>query len=394
MTIGTLVVLPSLAAAIGPNGGLVVTRKFVEGMMSYWDRWDGRVEAVLDVANEPTNNLDNIEVLPGAYPFHLSAIPFGSEAMYDRLKTATVVLGGPHYKLHGMPRRLRAIGVVSVPCVEYSLRTRLDVIRHDTLPLPKAARRAVWEMREEVRTRRDIRDAHGVQCNGTPTFDAYSSVNDNCHLYFDTRTSEDNFATREHVDNRAARLRNGDPLRLAFSGRLIEMKGAHHLIPIARHLRELGVNYELTIYGGGSLTKDIMRQISLSGLQRHVKYAGVLDFSTELLPQLKENTDLLVLPHLQGDPSCTYLETLACGVPIAGYANEAWAGILERGSVGWCASIGNPERLAKLIAGISVGREGLIAASHRALSFARQHSFERTFDRRIEHLKLLAVNQF
>lgn len=63
MSLGTLCVLPSLAAARGPNGGLVVTRKFVDGMRSYVERWDGPVSAVLDVG-VLTNNLDNVEVFP------------------------------------------------------------------------------------------------------------------------------------------------------------------------------------------------------------------------------------------------------------------------------------------------------------------------------------------
>lgn len=317
---------------------------------------------------------------------------FGTEAVYDKVRGYAAVLGGPHYKMHGMSSRLRAMGIVSVPCVEYSLRTRLDIIRHEVASIPRAARRAAWELREELRVLRDIKAAHGVQCNGTPTFDAYSGVNDNAHLYFDTRTAEASFATSQDLGRRAEHLRNGGPLRIAFSGRLLEIKGAHHLIPMARYLRERGVDFELTICGGGKLAEEIARSIPWNGLPRYVKYAGVLDFNTQLLPMLKQEIDLFVAPHLQGDPSCTYLETLACGVPIVGYANEAWSGILERAPVGWASSVGNPYKLAKTIAGIS--RNDLGEKAREALAFARQHSFEKTFDRRIEHLAgLVRANQ-
>lgn len=38
--------------------------------------------------------------------------------------------------------------------------------------------------------------------------------------------------------------------------------------------------------------------------------------------------------HRQGDPSCTYLETYACGMPIVGYNNQAHQGILASNNAG------------------------------------------------------------
>jgi colanic acid/amylovoran biosynthesis glycosyltransferase len=393
MTLGTLVVLPSLSA-VPTSNGVVVTKKFLDGMVSYSQRWDGPVKAVLNVSHETTNNLDNVEVIPGSLPFQVECAEFGTETLYEHLKGAAVVLGGPHYQLHGLSRRLRSMGIKSVPCVEYSYKTRLQIARMGTNSLRKLAKQAVWEAREEYRYRKGISEADGVQCNGTPTYNAYRKINRSPHLYFDTRTSENMFATVQDVEKKNAYRCAGNPLRLAFSGRLLEIKGAHYLVPMARALKKLVGRFEMTICGGGSLAESIVRDIQQSGLAEHVRYAGVLDFDQGLLPMLREKIDVFVAPHMQGDPSCTYLETLACGVPIVGFDNEAWSGLLTVApNIGWSVPMGDAEKLAHRIFRLHHYRGAIATASHAALEFARDHSFEKTFDRRIQHLADLVTGR-
>lgn len=389
MSLGTLVILPSLAAALTGQGEMVVTRKFLDGMRGYAERWPGPVATLLDTTYKPTNNLDNVKIRPNLHdlPFGIDTVKFGSRDLYRRLDDlgATCVLGGPHHRLHGLPKELRSRGIVSVMCSEYSLRTRIDIMRHETRNPLRMVKQAAWETREELLTLMDVAAAHGIQCNGTPTYERYRQVNPNAHLYFDTRTSDDGFATLSDMDQRSARLRDRKrPLHIAFSGRLLRMKGAHHLVKIADGLLDRGVNFRMTICGGGELESSIKREIGLRGLLGRVSMAGVLDFERQLLPMMREQVDLFIAPHVQGDPSCTYLETLACGVPIVGYANEAWSGVLDRATVGWDTPVGKPEKMAELIA--SLDRRDIESYGKTALRFARDHSFNRTFARRVDHM--------
>ena len=52
-------------------------------------------------------------------------------------------------------------------------------------------------------------------------------------------------------------------------------------------------------------------------LQDLVTLRGVVDFATGWIPLLKQQADLFVCPHPQGDPSSTYPEVMSCGVPSA-----------------------------------------------------------------------------
>src|SRR6185437_9992877 len=106
---------------------------------------------------------------------------------------------------------------------------------------------------------------------------------------------------------------------------------------------------------------------------------GNMDFRTELVPFVTDQVDLFVCCHRQGDPSCTYLETMSCGVPIAGYDNEAFRGVAAHSDSGWLSPLNRPDLLAARIAGIARNPAELAVHSQRALGFARRHTFERTF---------------
>jgi len=106
------------------------------------------------------------------------------------------------------------------------------------------------------------------------------------------------------------------------------------------------------------------------------------------MTQVRETVDVFVCCHRQGDPSCTYLETMACGVPIAGYANEAFRGVSVESSAGWMSPMGDTQHLARRLGGMT----GDEVAGHaaRSLAFAREHTFEREFSRRMAHARRLA----
>jgi glycosyltransferase involved in cell wall biosynthesis len=229
-----------------------------------------------------------------------------------------------------------------------------------------------------------------LQCNGTPTYRAYRSLSPSPLLFFDTRLRASAVIARDELEARLARLMAGGPLRLAFSGRLIAMKGADHLIEVARELRSLGVDYRLTIWGDGDLVPEMESRISRYGLRDRVELAGVRDFERELVGLMRRGVDLFVCCHRQGDPSCTYLETLAAGVPIAGYANEALDGLLQCDAMGRSVNGPRPRALALLIRELDRERAAVAQQSRRAREFAAGHTFELTMGRRVDHLGSIA----
>jgi glycosyltransferase involved in cell wall biosynthesis len=385
-----LAVLPNLRAVSRPGGRVVLTRKFVSGMQEYAKLWGGPLVAVMEPISDPSSSLDNVEVDPTSLDFGVEVLSYDSPDLAARLKRSAVVFGGVSHRQNHLADLGRALSVPVVFGTEYTLRTRLQIIATETPDRLRRLRRNVWEWRQERRQRRAIRLAQGIQCNGTPTYAAYRELSPDPLLFLDTRTTEDLFIASAALERRLARLAGGAPLRLAFSGRLNAMKGADHLTRVAQKLRERGVPFELAVCGDGPLAADMARDVERLGLSAQVKLRGVLDFRSELVPFVSESVDLFVCCHRQGDPSCTYLETFACGVPIAGYANEAFAGLLELADVGVATPLDEPGALAAAIARLAADRERLAELSRKSLGFAREHSFEGEFRRRIAHLRAIA----
>jgi colanic acid/amylovoran biosynthesis glycosyltransferase len=242
----------------------------------------------------------------------------------------------------------------------------------------------------ERQRRLAFEQAAGLQANGTPAFNAYNGSTQAPLLFFDNRMSGDQQATLQVIADKATYITSGRPLRLAFSGRLERLKGADHLVPVITGLAAKGINFSFDIFGDGVLAGAMQAALNSAGLADRVTFHGPVSFDDVLVPALKQRIDLFVCCHRQADPSCTYIETLACGVPIVGYENAAFEGVLELGQVGEAVPMDKPQLLVNSIIGLNQNRKRLAGMANAAVNVANEHSFNATFSRRINHLKGIA----
>lgn len=386
-----LILLPSLKAQRGPHGGIVLTQKFLNGVAQYAKTWPGgRVTTLVELRDDPTSDMDHVEVMPGESVTPLEMRPATNAALAERLQSAAAVLGFLRPEEEGLAALCNQIGVPLVHTSEYSPSTEKQIIDATFRNPLRRWRRKLWVAGAERIRRRELRLAAGIQCSGAPTYEIYRRINPNAMIFFDNRVPHANVITDEELERKLSDLTSHRPLRLVFGGRLIAMKGALELTRVARELRRLGVDFSLEIYGKGELEAQIHRDIAEFGLQDHVFLRGVLDFNNGWIPLLKREADLFVCCHPQGDPSSTYPEVMSCGVPIAGYDNEAFVGIVRHSGSGWLSPTNEPKKLAAIIAHLAQHRHELQAAARRARTFAAAHTFERTFAARIDHLVRLS----
>jgi len=374
------------------EGSFILTRKFLEGVREYTTHWPGPITVWIARAANADSNLDHVEVSPGDVPFDLrwiEGLGSGAARFMPAIASADLVLAALVDKHTCLAELCRRRDVPLVYISEYSVKTRQQIVRAETRNPLLRWRRHRWTTHLESRYENALRLAVGVQCNGLPTYQAYKSLNPLALLYFDTRVRETQLTPTAALEDRLAGMRQGEPLRLAFSGRLIAMKGADHLPLVARELKRLGVPFSLDICGGGALESSIRERLTRFDLSNEVRLRGVLDFERELLPLVSREVDLFVCCHRQGDPSCTYLETYSCGVPIVGYDNEAFAGlarISNSGGADWVTPLDDPLALARKIADLNQRREEIAVASRAALAFAAQRTFEQTMRTRVQHM--------
>ena len=77
---------------------------------------------------------------------------------------------------------------------------------------------------------------------------------------------------------------------------------------------------------------------------------------------------------------------MGCGVPIVGYANEAFAGLAGIAGVGALVDSKTPATMAATISELYKNPDKLRSDAKKSLRFARNNSFEKTFRKRIEHI--------
>lgn len=374
--------MPYLRAHQAASGNLVLTRKFLEGAKAYAEHWPGRVTVAVMKASEPDTNLDHEEVVPGRWPFEVIERPDRLDRWGERMRQASLVLMTDSLFYEPVDTR----DVRYVLTTENTFRTRCQMIFAENPSLLRSGWRLLKAIRRRLRVGAAVRGAAGIQCNGLPTYNVYGRRHANGLLYFDSRMTRADVIGEQRLEQRLETLTAGSPLRLIFSGRLTRIKGVDDLPLVAAELRRLDISFEMHVCGGGDRATSLAQQVRQLGLEDSVKLHGVLDFRRELLPMVRERSDLFICPHLQGDPSCTYLETLGGGVPIVGYANEAWAPLVGLSKGGWKTPLGKPQGLAQQVAELAERRQDIAAASRAARLFALQHTFEQTFRKRVDHL--------
>lgn len=388
-TAGKLVMVAPAPVQRTDRGHLRLDAKFLAGMAAHVAMWEGPVEVVLWQA--PAVPFAR-EVDPASLAFGVTVLAPGESVPPSALSGARVVLAsGDMSETLELGKAVKAAGAKLVYAVEYTLRTRLDILRLDRSRGPlRRARSALWLLGQERRRKAAFRAADSVQFNGYPAERAYGGLVRDGMTYLDGRMSAALLATGPEVVAREARLKQGLALRLVHSGRLEAMKGAQDLVPAARALREAGVLFTLDIFGSGSLEGELARDITAAGLDDLVRLHAPVDFETALVPWMRQNADLFLSCHRQGDPSCSYLEAMGCGLAVLGYDNEMWSQMAPASGGGWAVPMGQVRQLAAVLSSLHGDRASLVAASARALAFARAHDFDVEFRRRMTHLAQVA----
>lgn len=380
-----LTIIPSVPVwTKGEN--LCFDRKFYDGLVLYTQLWPGMVTCVMASSASPLSGFGVVEAKPADMPFTCIALKKNEIVGKEHIRNATIVLASAdaHDQLH-IAALCRENGVKCVYVIEYIPETRQQIVALDNRNPAVLLRQNLYLKLNERKRRKAFELCDGLQCNGAPAFNEYREI-PNRLLYFDTRVSKKQIIGDDELETRLATLRTKRPLRLAFSGRLVAMKGADHLVQLALKLKKLNLTFHLSIYGAGDLETEMTRFIERNELLEMVTMEGAVDFHRQLLPDLKEKVDLFVALHRQSDPSCTYLETLSCGVPIVGYRNKAFAGILDLADVGWGIKPDDLDAVSWMLLRLDLAREEIAEKSRNAVALGRQHDFETTYRNRIDHL--------
>jgi glycosyltransferase involved in cell wall biosynthesis len=117
-----------------------------------------------------------------------------------------------------------------------------------------------------------------------------------------------------------------DEMVLLYAGRISEEKGVLELPSLLQRLRERGVKARLAFAGSGP-QEERLKELVPDGF-----FLGWCDQAR--LATAYSSADLLVLPSRFDTFGCVVVEAMACGLPVAAYAVQGPADIIEPGISG------------------------------------------------------------
>jgi colanic acid/amylovoran biosynthesis glycosyltransferase len=371
-----------------------VDRKFHEGMLNF----GAQIRATLTTVNPlaaPGHRIMDPVVLPlRDLPYQVLGITLGrrgavtseSAARLDAAIAQSRLVVGYGYGSAAMAKRQ---GKRYIAALEYDLNTQLIVTRtqaKDPLRAVVAQARCLQGWYGEMVP--SMRDAYAVHCNGYPMHAQSAAYNTNRLMYLDSRMARGLVIAEDALRTRLQSLRGEPgkpgplkrPLRLVYSGRYDPMKGALDAVKTAAACHAMGLEVEMDTWGQGELL-GAMREAAAAS-QGRIRVHDALAFA-----QLVEQAcmaDAFVCCHIQGDPSCTYLESMGAGLPIAGYANAMWTAMAKDSKAGVVSASNTPESLAAALVKLVQTPGALEECSHHAQRFATAHAFEIEFARRTD----------
>ncbi|MEO0831519.1 MAG: glycosyltransferase, partial [Pseudomonadota bacterium] len=352
--------------------------------------WPGKITSLPRLGTSAAVNFDDVEAPPDGPEGALDVRPTDLSALMERLSGAAAVLGFLSRGDAPLAPLCKAKGIPLIYVSEYAPETERAIMRAEVGSPIVRMRRQIWLNRTEAMRKKAVAQAAGLQCSGMPTYELYTPLQPNSMVFFDNRVRSDGVVSPADCAAKAVTLGAGGPLRLVFGGRFTPMKGVMDLPDVADELRRLGVAFRFDVYGDGPQKEALAARISALKLDDVMRLCPPVDFRTEWVKVLREEQDLFVCPHPQGDPASTYPEVMSCGVPMVGYANSAFRGIVKRSGCGWLSPVGEPKALAAEIARLDKARHEISKMAVDGLKFAHENAFEVTFRRRMEHVMGLA----
>lgn len=348
-------------------GRVEMPPKTLSGLRAYAHRWPGSFTVVgLSGRDENQHHLGETWHAVDDLPFDVISST-DPEAAIRGLRPAVVLLPLQLRWGHLMGSAHRVVSVADNP-------PYVPVVYHlmESLGRSQRIRVRLGGVRQGLNLVRMAASGSGMMCNGPLTYSFYRPFNQKCLLFFDSRITDQDISESTVTAPERSRM------KLGFSGRWVVQKGVLDAIHAAR-----ASGHEIDIIGGGPLASEIAAK-AFPG----AAVIGNLDFDSEWKRYVRENVDLMILPHPQPDSSSTYLESMACGVPVLGYANAYWKRLAAVSGGGAAVHPSTVPQLSEAI--VSMNRRQWGTYRQSGLMFAASHTLEKTFDRRVAFLRAIA----
>lgn len=188
------------------------------------------------------------------------------------------------------------------------------------------------------------------------------------------------------------KLRENQPIRLIFAGRLNTDKGVDFLINTIADLNNTQRKLTLDIYGDGLLKQTCANIIEARGLSEQVYLRGMVNYGDDFYALLK-SFDLMVVPSLTDEQPRIVFDAYSQGLPVLASDTDGLKQCVVYGNTGWLFNVGNSISLRQKLIEIMSHRKQLINMSQDCIAYAQLMTHQEMHRRRLTLLQNLIADE-
>lgn len=178
-------------------------------------------------------------------------------------------------------------------------------------------------------------------------------------------------------------IRRGDPIKICYAGRAVDMKGPLDWVDTLHELMRMDVNFQAIWVGDGPMLEEM--RAATSGMT-NVSFTGFASDRQIVLDALKAS-DILLFCHNTLESARVLGEALACGAPLVGFETAYPVDLVAEHGGGLFSEMGNIEDLAHKVRSLDENREQLASLVTNAARSGRHLDREAALNKRAELIK-------
>jgi glycosyltransferase involved in cell wall biosynthesis len=217
----------------------------------------------------------------------------------------------------------------STPAALQAIKLRRDYVQDTDVDFPaldrfrladmppglKKLRKAWWARSFAKRFNKCLAHSSVALLQGQDVFDAYQHIAPNPHKTANVQLTDQDYISTAQLTVKLQRIRDGQPLIVAYAGQVQARKGALDWIKVINHVLACGSNLQATWFGDGEQMPQ-MRTLA----DNRVTLAGIVGHE-QLMAHLR-NTDMFVFCHKTSESPRCLSQALAAGCALIGYGTS------------------------------------------------------------------------
>lgn len=180
-------------------------------------------------------------------------------------------------------------------------------------------------------------------------------------------------------------ISRGDPLKICYAGRAIDMKGPLEWVDTLSELSRRGVSFDAIWLGDGPMLEEMQARTAALGVPG-ITFAGFVAERHAVLDALKQ-AHIFLFCHNTLESARILGEALACGAPLVGFETDYPADLVAEYGGGMFCEMGDVKALAQKVQELDGDRDRLSTLVTDAARSGRDLDREAALRRRAELVK-------